>query len=304
MKKTVQTLVSSALLAMVVALASSAINPIIVNALTLTFDGLHGSINSLATGTSAQVDFLSIDRFYGTIQLDLTIENPTSGNYLHDRHFTAEDEVETVGATQSRLIGFGLYLANSDLADIFNITRSSYTGNSIFGNLLFDDDSIDGSAANGTMAGTSFNDISFDLGFGNKSTLIGNGNSNSALGAGESTTVSLILDPTEALDASGVENYFLQGFENGDLIAAARFKAVNAGVGSDKLFGGTDEVPVFEPITAELPVIETPVDIQQPNEKPEVVSVPEPIITAAFGIFAAANILGVGKKKKKNLTLG
>jgi len=281
--------------------------PSAANALSLKFDSYYGSTNSPGTGASAEVDFVFTD-LGGTVQLDLNIANITNGDSLYEDPNTPGDDVATAGATGSRFMGFGLDYANGDLADIFGITNSDYTGDSFFGNLIFDDSSINGAAGNGTMAGTSFNDITFDIGFGNKSTLMGNGNPNSALGAGDSTTVSLILDTSPGFDdAATIETWFEEQFNQGNLVAGARFKDVNAGAGSDKLFGGIDNVPTIDASPGgDNPGGENPGGEVLPPTGPGTggnddgpVKIPEPSMMAALGLLAAAGVFGVGKKKKK-----
>ncbi len=232
---------STVLVTSVLAAGSSLIAPSASASLRLNFDAYYGSTNNPATGASAQVDMTFSDLANGNVQLDLNITNNTGDVDYQDLYGV---DVSTSNATQSRFMGFGLDWTGGDIADVFNITASDYTGTSQLGNLIFDDNSINGSAGNGTMAGTSFNDITFDIGFGNKSTLMGNGKPNRALGAGESTQVSLILDPDSDMDADEIETLLGNALRDGELIAGARFKAVNGtGYGSDKIFGGLYEEP-------------------------------------------------------------
>ncbi|NEP81200.1 MAG: hypothetical protein F6K39_25385, partial [Okeania sp. SIO3B3] len=176
--KTVSTVIGSSLLAAGLAAVSSVVAPI-ASAFTLNFNAYYGSTNNPATGASAQVDFNFLDLGDGTVKLDFNILNNTGTVNYQDLYQT---DVTTSGATQSRFMGFGLDWTGGNLADKFNIETSDYTGNSKFENLIFDDNSIKGqagsTAGNAGMQTTSFNDITFDIGFGNKNNLIGNGNPN------------------------------------------------------------------------------------------------------------------------------
>lgn len=242
MKNVLSTLIGSSVLAAGLAAGSSVVAPI-ASAFTLDFNAYYGSTNNPATGASAEVDFVFTD-VGNDVKLEMNITNNT-GDVLSD-YFG--NSITTSSATESRFMGFGLDYTKGNLVDIFNITSSDYTGNSKFGNLIFDDNSISGQA--GVTDGNSemernFNNIIFDIGFGNKSTLMGNGSPNGALGAGESTIVSLILDSD--MNAAATELWFDNAFKNNEFNSGARFKAVNAGAGSDKILGGIYEEFISEP---------------------------------------------------------
>ena len=215
------------------AAGSSLIAASSANALRLDFNAYYGSTNSTATGASAEVEFSFSDVGDGTVELLLDITNNT-GDVISEYE---GDPINTAGATASRFMGFGLDWTEGNLADMFNIAKGDYSGNSHLANLVFNDNTISGQA--GATAGnagleTNFGNITFDIGFSKNKELKG-GNPNGALIAGQSTQVSLILDSD--MDALATEQWFSDAFENNEINAGARFQAVNAGAGSDKLLG-------------------------------------------------------------------
>ncbi|MEB3342091.1 PEP-CTERM sorting domain-containing protein [Okeania sp.] len=242
MNKTLSTLVNSSLLAVGLAAGSSLIAASSANALKLDFNAYYGSTNDPATGASAEVKFDFLDVGDGTVKLDLNITNNT-GNVISKYQ---GNDINTDGATASKFMGFGLDWKDGDLADVFGITSSDYTKDpdNYFGNIVFDDNTIKGGIQNGIYNGTQFNDITFDIGFSQGNSLK-NGQPNKALAQGNTTTVSLILDSD--MDANATEQWFKDAFANKKINAGARFQAVNAGAGSDKLLGYVYEFSKNDP---------------------------------------------------------
>ncbi|MEL6160906.1 MAG: PEP-CTERM sorting domain-containing protein [Cyanobacteria bacterium J06554_11] len=191
-------------------------------AFTYSLDSTSHSSNATATGASATVDFNFTDIGTGKVQLDLDFVNTTgtltSGSFGE-------------GATSSKLTGIAF--------DIFSdITVESYT---LTGKLdTFTTD-------------VRFNPFSkqvgtFDIGFADNKKFVG-GNPNGALASGESASATVVLHaPQNAVD---LRERFRAAFESEGLNIAARFQAVNAGSGSDKLLGGT--VDPFNPPPKDIP---------------------------------------------------
>ena len=92
----------------------------------------------------------------------------------------------------------------------------------------------------------------FDRSIGINNNFIG-GNPGNALAAGGAVTgLSFIVDTT--LSAADFEAAFLAGYKaDGDLNAAARFQAVNAGGGSDKVGAGVPPPPTLNPVSVPEP---------------------------------------------------
>lgn len=198
------------------------------DAFTLNYDPQFGTTNNDAiTGATAAIDFTFTDLGNGDVQLDLNISNTTA------------DPVT------SELVGIGFDWTGGDLAAMFgfaapNVTGSTYDGGSSNLDLLYADDSINGQAkdpdGNVTL---DFNSTTFDIGLGISSTLMSSGSPRDGVDAGTSTSVSFNLKNT-GYTAASLEQFFVDGFSNGSLITAARFKAIEGGTGatSDKLVGG------------------------------------------------------------------
>lgn len=183
-------------------------------------DGSLFSTNSPATGSTAKLDF-SFAQSGSDVDLTVATENTTGSATFGS------------GATESRLMGFAF-----ETPDLVSLV--SFTGSTIFSELLTNDGSVNGGP---------FNSIIFDLGAGNKSSLLGGGNPNGALAQGSSTSVTFKLS---GLGESAMASAFETGFSSGSLELGLRFKAVNgSGADSDKLlYRAPDPTPVPLPAAA------------------------------------------------------
>lgn len=220
-------------------LASAAFATLPAQAFTLTFDPGFGTSNNQGTGATAQVKFDFVQQG-SDVLLNLDVFNTTDGTSFLD-------DVNTAGGNIATFMGFAFDL-------ISGVSVKSYTGNNFFGNYL---------------TNVSLNPFgTFDVGVAKNSNFTG-GNPNGGLTAGQDTTVSFVLGT--AMSALDVETNFWKGFADGSLNSTARFQAVNAGAGSDKLLGGllaADLPPVEQPPVEEPPVEEPPVVVNPPVEEP------------------------------------
>jgi hypothetical protein len=205
--------------------------PASAQAFTFSFDSTSISSNSSATGASALVDFSFSDVESGIVQLDFTITNTTDVT-----DFGA-------GATESKLTGFGF-----DLLDGLSVVNNSFTNTGYLDTFLTD---------------VSFNPFpSLDVAFADNGNFLGGG-PNGALAQGQTTTASIQLSLSGAGNAAQLENAFFTALSEGSMNIGARFQAVNAGSGSDKLLGGTID-----------------------GGDDDIVEVPEPGALAGFGLIA------------------
>lgn len=169
----------------------------------LNFDSTSASSNTPATGASARAE-LSFSDAAGQVKIDFSFRNTTG-----------ELTAFGAGATTSKLTGVGI-------------------------------DLISNTGVSGFVSGTSLDTLipnaslppygAFDIAIADNGNFLG-GNANGALAEGQTDTASLILSGT-GLSAVNLESAFLTGFSDKSLNFVARFQQVNAGAGSDKLFGG------------------------------------------------------------------
>lgn len=249
-------------------------------AFSLFFDATTGSTNSTPTGASGRVDFTFTDLDADTIGVQLNIVNTTDAT----TGGAGATESKFMG------FGFKFQDTSlADLG--LDADSATFTGSEYFANLLLkdslalaDDITADGSNSNILVVDTSsgggkgkgkgkgggggsqdlslggnINGVSldnFDLVVSNKSDFKGSGSPQAALAEGQSSTVAFTLSAllnqqNEQVTASELEDVMANAFKNGDILAAARFKDVNAGEGSDKLLGefdpGDDATEVPEP---------------------------------------------------------
>ncbi|MDI9638738.1 PEP-CTERM sorting domain-containing protein [Oscillatoria amoena NRMC-F 0135] len=279
-------------------LASAVCATLPAQAFTLTFDPGFGTSNNQGTGATAQVKF-NFEQKGSDVLLNLDIFNTTKGSSFLDG-------TNTAGATASTFMGFAFDL-------ISGVSVKSFTGNSFFGNYL----------TNVSLPPYE----QYDVGVSKNNNFIGGG-PNGGLTAGKNTTVSFVL--STALSALDVETNFWKGFADGSLDSAARFQAVNAGAGSDKLLGGllakdlppapqppvvqppapqppvvvnppVDEPPVVQPPVEEPPVVQPPVVVNPPSEEEfeydRSKEVPEPSLLAGLGL-AFGTMLKISRRKQ------
>ncbi|ASC69332.1 hypothetical protein XM38_002590 [Halomicronema hongdechloris C2206] len=279
-------------------------------AFSLFFDATTGSTNNTPTGASGRVDFTFTDLDADTIGIQLDIFN------------TTDAITGGAGATESKFMGFGFKFQDTSLTDLgLNTDSATFTGSEYFSNLLLkdaltlaDDITAVGSNSDISVVGTSagggkgkgkgkggggsqalslggnIDGISldnFDLVISNKDDFKGSGSPQSALAAGQSSTVAFTLNAVlnqqnERVTASELEDVLTNAFKNGDILAAARFKDVNAGEGSDKLLGEFD-----------------PGDAEGDNNDDGATEVPEP--SAIFGIAIVAGAL-IALKRRPAMT--
>lgn len=207
------------------------------SAFTYKFGSTSTSSNATATGASASVDFNFSDLGNGQVKLDLGFLNTTGT--LPAGSFGA-------GATDARLNGIAL-----DLFDNVTLASHSFNGklSTLFTNLSYSPFS--------NRVGN------FSIGFGDNGQFEG-GKAKDGLAVGETSFATLILNSNQ--NAANLENQFRLALSSETLNIAARFQAVNAGAGSDKLLGG---------------------GIDDPFNPPEPTEVPEPAAIAGLGILAA-----------------
>lgn len=196
---------------------------------TLTFDADSLSSNSQLTGASADVGFMFIDEG-GDVRVRLRVANTTD-----QTNFGA-------GATRSKLTGVGLDLLDGvAFAGGFRTTGKFVNA---FENASFQPfDPLD---------------VAFTVNAKKKNkNQFNGGSSKNGLKQGESTLLSFLLD-TE-LNAASLGDAYQQAFFFDDAVRAGlRFKAVNAGLGSDKLiYVGTPATNVVSnvPVPAALPLL-------------------------------------------------
>lgn len=171
----------------------------------LTWDGTSTSSNTPATGASASAELTFTDATGGGVKIDVAVRNTTG-----ETTFGA-------GATTSKLTGvaFDLFEPNAGVSDF---AAGTYLTDLIF-----------------NVNASPFPTI--DLAVADNGNWLG-GNANGALPESTNDAVSFILNGT-ALAAIDLESAFRDGFTNGTLAYTSRFQQVNAGAGSDKLYGGT-----------------------------------------------------------------
>jgi len=207
-----------AALATVIGVAGFAVNAATVFSVDIG-DGTVFSTNTSATGSAASLEFSFLQNG-ANVDLTVTAEN-TTGNTTFGS-----------GATLSRMMGFAFETPDT-------VSFVSFTGTTIFSNLLQNDSSVNGGP---------FNSITFDLGAGNKSTLEGSGNPNDALAQGSSTSTLFKLN---GLAEAAMATAFETGFADGTLELGLRFKAVNGtGADSDKLLYRAPDAPSPVPLPA------------------------------------------------------
>lgn len=170
-------------------------------AVTLEFKPAWGSAEN--TGAAATATF-SFSDLGGEVLVNLVLANITG------------DETLGLGATEATLMGIAFDLPDSAAVTDFNGGGTAFT--KLFTDLSF--------APMGT----------FDQGVGINKNFQG-GNPHGGLKAGQ-TTAPISFTVLTGLTAADFEAAFGQGYQSGGgLSAAARFQAVNAGAGSDKVFG-------------------------------------------------------------------
>lgn len=258
-------------------LATAAFTPS-ADAFTLTYDSYFGTTNTPGTGVSAQAEFEFIDQGAGNVLLELTITNTTnnSGESLFNIENSLSDGdadyVNTSGATDGSLLGLGFDLGDAidDVTSISYLSGSDDTFDNFFDGTAYLTGNLKDTDGNIVFGGSG---DTFDIGIGARSStsdIGGNGGSpNVGLFAGDSTTVQFSLSGN-GISAASLLQSLEDGYEDGTSIAGARFRAVNAGAGSDKLAGGVLEA---------APIPETP-------NPPK--SVPEPSLMLGVGLVGAA----------------
>ncbi len=226
------------------------------SAFTYTFGQGSQSSNSTATGASATVDFDFIDLGNNQFQLDLLITNTTG------------DETFGSGASTSKLTGIGF-----DMFDGISLESSSLGDNL---DTLITDASLN-------PFGT------FDFGIADNNNFTG-GNANQALAEGLSNNISMIYSGLNGEDLESFRARFETALSDpdGELKAVARFQQVNAGAGSDKLFGGT---------IAGGTIGGTP---PEGEPEPEVVLIPEPSSLLGLGLLAGGMIKLAKRKREED----
>jgi hypothetical protein len=176
-------------------------------AVTLFFGPPNTSTENTGASVEALFDFVDAG---GDVQLNLSISNITDGSLgLH--------------ATEATLVGLAF-----DLPTYVSLTYNSDGGFTKLWN----------GATLQPYGG-------FDVGISPPRNSFNGGNPQNGLTAGGTLNVSFLINTTS--NAATFESQFLNGFNSGDLRAAARFQQVNAGGGSDKVLGTVSAVP--EPST-------------------------------------------------------
>ncbi|MGB3294922.1 MAG: hypothetical protein WBB01_18215, partial [Phormidesmis sp.] len=204
------------------------------SAFTYSLGSTSQSTNSIATGASASVDFDFFDTGKsGQVELRLKFANTTG---------TLSTGAFGAGATSAKLTGIAF-----DLFDDISIAGSPSTDGKL-GTFL----------TNIGFSGVSNKVGNFSIGFADGKNFLG-GNANGALKVGETSLATLVLNSSKT--AADLESQFQQALASEKLNIAARFMQVNAGAGSDKLWGGTVSRPIIPP----APVVPSPVTPPPPN---------------------------------------
>ncbi len=194
------------------------------SAFTYKFGGTSASSNTTATGASASVDINFADLGNGQVKLNLGFLNTTG---------TLATGTFGAGATDARLNGIAL-----DLFDNITIASHSFDGklSTLFTNFAYSP--FSNSVGN------------FSVGFGDNNQFEG-GKAKDGLAVGETSFATLVLNSNK--NAADLENQFRLALTANTLNIAARFQAVNAGAGSDKLLGGSIDDPFTPPTPTEVP---------------------------------------------------
>lgn len=206
----------------VLCLGTVALSATQASAFTYRFGSTSTSSNSTATGASASVEFDFVDLSNGQVQLNLGFLNTTGTSGLFGD-----------GATDARLNGIAF-----DLFDDVTVASHSFNGklSTLFTNFSYSPFS--------NRVGN------FSIGFGDNNQFEG-GKAKDGLAVGETSFATLVLNSNK--NAAGLQNQFRLALTAETLNIAARFQAVNAGAGSDKLLGGSVENPFEPPQPTEVP---------------------------------------------------
>ena len=246
------------------------------SAFTYALGSASQSTNSTATGASASVDFDFFDTSKaGQVELRLKFANTTG---------TLSTGTFGSGATDAKLTGIAF-----DLFDDISIAGSPSL-NGKLGSFL----------TNVNFSGVSNKVGNFSVGFADGKNFLG-GNANGALKVGETSFATLLLNSNK--NAADLQNQFQLALASEKLNIAARFMQVDAGAGSDKLWGGTVSNPIAPtpsvPPTPPTLNLSEPIITPTPNPPEPVISlptpsVPEPTSSEPTSIPEPAALLGLG----------
>ena len=201
-------------------------------AATVDFDATSRSTNATLTGASASFDFSFSDAAMAdTIKLLLTATNTTGTTTFG------------AGATMATLVAFGF-----DLVDGSKLVSTNRIGFPAANFKSFNGTGISGNDKDGTPISGTDGTLDVALGLG-KANLNGGGDPKKGIQTGENGVFAFVIR-TE-LTADQYDAAFKAGLTSKTITAAARFQAVNAGEGSDKLaFNGSFDTPAPVPLPA------------------------------------------------------